>query len=527
MDFSKHQSNLFVLFHFKDWTDKIAPYGALLESIGAVNHLPSYYRYLLLCKNMEFHPNHWFPASLRTSLTTSCGLTESSKPRKGASEDWVFSIDPSESRDLDDAFSFHWRDSVPGGREAVVKIYIADVVHWMDVLDKWDAMRIEKVGASTLYLPDQNHPLLPRWISDKGGSLLEGERRPVVALELLFRETREEKRGEKVKMEFGGMRFFRDWVTIEKNFRYDTHELEECGKYREFLDFTRGLVSFSNGSGIENSHDLVEYWMIEYNIRAGQVLADYGRGIFRKVHTLANKKEVPSSGGVATRQFLKHYKNTRGEYVFYHKEDSKTPISEYYHTTIREGTDQVFYAHASSPLRRIVDIYNQLGLVLSIQTDNTRQEGSQMRNAFRLHLEQSVKEINRQNRVARRIQNECEMLTVFFSYDSHELSASSYEGIVVDWEFSRSVALHGDDLDAPKRVVVGYWVFLEEWKRLVYVERQGLDWTSGFPSVINTEEEEKMEIGETGKYQIFLFEDEENTHRKIIIRKVSIDRSND
>jgi hypothetical protein len=139
-----------------------------------------------------------------------------------------------------------------------------------------------------------------------------------------------------------------------------------------------------------------------------------------------------------------------------------------------------------------------------------------------------VEKINHQNRMARRIQNECEMLAEFFSYDPRELSASSYEGTVVDWEFSRSTTLHGDGSDTPKGLVVGYWVYLEEWKRLVYVERQGLDWTSSVPSVITTEEDEKMEIGETGKFQIFLFEDEEKAHRKIIVRKSSIDhRSND
>jgi exoribonuclease R len=510
VDFSKHTTNLFVLIQYKEWKDKFAPYGGLIESIGAVNHLPSYYRYLLVSKKMEFHPNHWIPNSLNMAVSED----ENTKKRNEKGGEFIFSIDPKESRDLDDAFSFQWRETAKGEREAVVHIYIADVVYWIDLLGKWDVLKLEKIGCSTIYLPDQNHPLLPRWISDKMGSLLEMKKRPVVCLEKVYRGW------EKGVVECSSQRFYRDSVLISKNYRYDTLELEKCKEYQEFLAFTHDLICLEKSvhpnpnMEMKDSHELVEYWMIEYNICAGNELSILGKGIFRRTQILKKgdcEIEVVGDGiggdiGISTRQFLKHYKNTRGEYVLY--DDSIVNVTQnrdfMYHTTIREGK-MVYYAHASSPLRRMVDIYNQLGLVLGIsriyerekgEIEETKENLDNSRKAFQKHVEMNVEEINRQNRVTRRIQNDCEMLADFFASD---ISLEFYEGTVVEWDLSR---------DKGNSEVKGYWVFLEFWKRLVYVERQK---TGG-------EKEEILKIGETGKYQIFLFDEEEKAHKKIIVR---------
>jgi hypothetical protein len=266
---------------------------------------------------------------------------------------------------------------------------------------------------------------------------------------------------------------------------------------------------------MKDGHDLVEYWMIKYNIHAGNTLAMLGTGVFRRTQNIKREELVAGGGGAEkrgvmgnyTRQFLKHYKNTRGEYVFYGNNDMAS-IHELRHTTICEGK-AVFYVHASSPLRRLIDIYNQLGIILSM-TDSCKGEAEeenqiQSRKNFQTHIETNVDEINRQNRIARRIQSECEMLADFFSCNVIDIFSDIYEGTVVEWDYSRE-----NHLGTPK-VVKGYWVYLEDWKRLVYVERQ----KGG-----NSEEyEELIEIGETGKYQIFLFEEEEKAHKKIIVRR--------
>jgi exoribonuclease R len=162
-------------------------------------------------------------------------------------------------------------------------------------------------------------------------------------------------------------------------------------------------------------------------------------------------------------------------------------MERYSHTNICGEGRNVFYAHASSPLRRMVDIYNQLCLIQSLGGSGEEMV-EEMQKGFKRWMEVSVEEINAQNRKIRRIQTECEMLADFFSEE--KVGASElYDGVVVD-------------LDASK----GYWVFLEQWKRLVYVETQDTD-------------AEIRERGQIGKYQIFLFEEEEKAHKKIICRR--------
>jgi len=497
MEFSKMNVNMFVVFEYKEWKERTAPCGGLIETIGAVNHLPSYYRYLLVSNRLEFHPNHWIPLPVKMSAIHSTIGTPGICPKKG--EPLVFSIDPKESRDLDDAFSFH-----RGAGVAVVNIYIADVVYWIDALNAWDVLRMENLGCTTIYLPGQNHPLLPRWLSDKKGSLLEGEMRPVLQLELTFCL------GSGGKWVLESHCFSRNVVKIHKNYRYDTMELEACSEYREFLKFTRGCGYFEDGGmgkEIRDSHDLVEIWMIEYNILAANRLREFsGRGIFRKTVDLGGGEGEWGGKGLekdfpGCSQFLKHYKKMRGEYILFigggsmgRKEGDSGEMERYSHATIRGEGRNVFYAHASSPLRRIVDIYNQLGLIQSLRGSYGEIDALQEKQeGFKRWMEMSVEEINVQNRKIRRIQTECEMLADFFSEDKVGVS-ELYDGVVVD-------------LDANK----GYWVFLEQWKRLVYVEKQ------------NRDTDDSIGRGQIGKYQIFLFEEEEKAHKKIICRCVVVD----
>ena len=279
-------------------------------------------------------------------------------------------------------------------------------------------------------------------------------------------------------------------MKIHKNFRYDTLELETCSEYQAFLEFTRGCGIFGD-TVVRDSHDLVEVWMIEYNIFAGnRIINEMSRrgGILRKTLDLETETENTDWSGLQKNkkftgacQFLKHYKKTRGEYILFEGLDT-----DCHHTKIREG-DRVLYAHASSPLRRMVDIYNQLCIALTLGMIETEKHLE-----FKHRIETSVEEINAQNRKIRRIQNECEMLANFFS---DEVGASEiYDGVVVD-------------LDRKMGETKGYWVFLEQWKRMVYVEKQDVD-------------TEIRERGQIGKYQIFLFEEEEKAHKKIICRAV-------
>ena len=453
VEFSKYNSNQFVLFRYTEWAQgAVGPYGILVETIGGVSHLPSYYRYLLLCAKMNFNTSV-IPCSLRASMR------DLALPTLTSPDAPVFSIDPEGSKDLDDAFSFR---RVAGGG-AVVNIYIADVVFWAENLDVgglWDKLRIDAIGSSTLYLPDGNRPLLPRWISDSGGSLLAGQVRPVVGLELVFG----------CDLQLVSSRFFRGCVRVAHNFRYESPLLIHNPLFAEFLKFTHALCA-----RIQDSHDLVEYWMTEYNVFAGTALASAETGIFRVSERIGSGVVALSSDEENTRRFLKYYKKLRGKYVAF------DAVADIRNTAIRENA-AVLYAHASSPLRRMVDIYNQLCLVEGFGGVSTQNDATQ---EFKRHVVANVDKINLQQSAARRIQSECEMMADFCEYA--DLSEHAFTGTVVAVEQR------------------GCWVFLEDWTRLVFVKRQ---------------ETVEQQVGETGKYQIFLFEEEEKAYAKIVVRLV-------
>ena len=181
--------------------------------------------------------------------------------------------------------------------------------------------------------------------------------------------------------------------------------------------------------------------------------------------------------------------------MLYTETEKENP--ELLHTSIRQGS-YVYYAHASSPLRRLVDIYNQLGLALHLSSKETAMMNTTGYRDFQSHMESSVKEINRQNKLARRIQSECETLADFFAYDASTLASQSFDGTVVELEWCTTVQ---------PPFIKGYWVFLEKWKRLVFVTHQHSD-----------DDEPLRKLGETGKYQIFLFEEEEKAHKKFMVR---------
>jgi hypothetical protein len=106
---------------------------------------------------------------------------------------------------------------------------------------------------------------------------------------------------------------------------------------------------------------------------------------------------------------------------------------------------------------------------------------------------ENIDELNRQTMESKRVQKECEMLDAFFSCS--DISENEYDGIIIDIEEGRK----------------GCWVFLKEWKRLVFV----------YVSSSSGEDElEKYNIGMEKKCQIFLFEEEERSHKKVMVRFV-------
>lgn len=512
MDFSKHQVNLFVLFEYKEWTASHAPYGNLTETIGKVSDLSAYYEYLLHCRGMHFTYQTTMNRKIRgllsvtdsmthsVAVANSATKTEKSKPKmkkglhfvsklntkQNCDEPFIFSIDPLGSKDLDDAFSIHTKHE-KDDYVYVIRIYISDMVYWASHYNLWEDLRLEKTGANTLYLPVRNRVMVPGILSDQKASLLaDGDLKPVIVYEL------------EISLHSGkviGCRFYRDQVFIHANYRYDTEDLEKCEHYRFMFEVTRDWTSREGGrheDNIQDSHELVSYWMVEYNRAVGKELSEIGRGIYR-VCTQKLPETDSQEGELEWKRIMRYWKSdVKGHYAFYSSE-----LETMVHYGMRGGHEVYYYAHASSPIRRLVDIYNQSCLVnkmdsgVGVGVDVGAEEGMRI---FQTEMEKpdALVELNRQTSESKRVQMECEMLADFFS--CLDIETVEYEGTVMDIDVFR-----------------GAWVYLSFWKRVVFVDLGVGDGGSGH---------EDISIGNRKKCQIFLFEEEEKANRKVAVRFV-------
>ena len=78
----------------------------------------------------------------------------------------MFTIDPADCTDFDDAFSVSEENGI-----ATVHVYIANVFLWLETYGLWEHMT-ERV--STIYLPDKKRPMLPPILSEDLCSLKQG-----------------------------------------------------------------------------------------------------------------------------------------------------------------------------------------------------------------------------------------------------------------------------------------------------------------------------------------------------------------
>jgi exoribonuclease R len=513
MDFSKHQLNLFVLFEYKEWTSNHAPYGNLTETIGKVSDLSAYYEYLLYCRGMHFSHQTAINQKIRIHVNDFVKKNEKKtemefgikfdtklfQTKKENQIPFIFSIDPIGSKDLDDAFSIHTNQE----GNVIIRIYISDMVYWIEQFHLWEDLRLEKIGANTLYLPGRNRVMVPGILSDQKASLLaDGELKPVIVYEIEFSSN---SCGTVI-----GNRFYRDQVFINANYRYDTDILEKSENYHKMFDFTRKWVSQqssgnSGGSGgdnssgdsgyennIQDSHELVSYWMVEYNRTVGKELSEIGKGIYR---VCTHKHKIPDTNHEKTgkenqecKKIMQFWKSdVKGEYAFYSSNQG-----DMVHYGMGEN-GIYYYTHCSSPIRRLVDIYNQSCLINKMDSGlfiAVRQEIKEFQNV--MEKQETMVELNRQTSESKRVQTECEMLATFFS--CQDISENTYEGTVIDVD------------------IKGAWVYLHFWKRIVFVK---------YSTDLNGGGHENIMIGNIEKCQIFLFEEEEKANRKIVVRFVS------
>ena len=411
-EFSKKYENKYIIFKFKCWFDNAKyPIGLCVNSLGNTNNLDSFYEYQLYCKSLYASINQFNKETMKKLRQKSEKeyiqiIKDKYKP-EDRTNNWrngvkIFSIDPENSKDFDDAFSIWITNDET--KFNVVSIYISNVSFWLDTLDLWNSFSNR---ISTIYLPDRKRPMLPTILSDALCSLTEGDIRFALTLDLYV-----EKNTGKILLH----KFKNTMIKVDKNLRYDTDEMNNYSEYNtlfQHINLMNKKQKYVNN--IKSSHEVVAYLMIIMNYMCALKLKNNKTGIYRSAK-LNSTYQPPDNIDDDIQKFLKIWNSYGGKYCNYNELESHDML------------ELDAYVHATSPIRRLVD------LLVSIELQKINKFQPLSDNAYKFYNSWTndikLEYINTTMRSIRRVQNDCSLLHL--CYNNNKLKEKIFKGHIFD-----------------------------------------------------------------------------------------------
>lgn len=425
LGFSKSIKNKFVAFSLVNKEENTINQGVLEEVFGDVDDLNAYYEYQLVNKGLK-QSSTVFQGKIRELSFTILEMPKET-PR-------IFSIDGETTTDFDDAFSVDIKNQK-------LVIYISNVAYWIEKYGLWSCLTSAK--PATIYLPNKKQTLLPPLLS-KICALKEGEVKHVVSLHISF------DKGVPLKTEWK-----QEIVRIGRNYVYETAELFESAEYRDLLALTQSQTEEQM-----DSHLVVAYWMEYYNRNCARDLAKKETGIFYQLPLLneCGKGQQPYTVDKIIKQWLEGGGSIKNKYYLFD----------------RENVGENLYLHATSPIRRLPDIYNQF-LLFHWEQDVIKS----MNKVPPIELN----ELNQQIRKIKKLQMETTVLDRVCN--DIEIMNKIWNGIIVSQEDS-------------KDGLFNYTVYLQDLKLFSIIKSNIC-----------------LRVGENHGVRLFLFEKEHSIKRKI------------
>ena len=460
--FNKAWQNKFILFKFESWNNE-HPLAQITEVIGNVDHLQSYYEYQLYCK------------CLHSSLKEMSKLSVEMAGRKTMQEYIVeirerhpniqdrthikniFTIDPVNSTDYDDALSIQYHNE---SNTTTITTYITNVFVWLETMNLWNAFSNR---TATIYLPDRKCPMLPNIIIDSFCSLRANTIRFAMALDFTVDNATAIITNYKINPVM---------IRVANNYVYSESSLLSNASYHHLLNMTTKIKSVETTSSVMTSHELVAYWMIATNTKCAEFMLSHKKGIYR---TMKDNKEIISTDQTQNQNHehehvVQKWLRCSGQYAIHSNDEQMN------HCFMKTST----YIQITSPIRRIVDLLNQIILF------DTLDPCSNKSSAYQQFVEKWIHRldyINTSMRSIRKMQMDCALLNHFMMNRDCQ---AVYCGIVFD-KVHKSNGLFG------------YMVYLEDIKLL-----------SRMTSVLELDT-----VNTKYNFKVYLFENEDSTKKKI------------
>jgi exoribonuclease R len=281
-------------------------------------------------------------------------------PADGDRQFYTVSIDPEGCRDIDDALTI-----TKSNDGWFVEIHIADV-GFAVTREPWLFDYARRRGQTFYDAGKAVRPMLPSEYSEGVCSLLQGQARPVITLSF--------------DVTFDGKIHDETWsesvIIVKKN-----HTYESVLSDPKFDSEPLRLVT-----GSADSHAWVEWAMLFYNRKFAEKLCGATPGILRR-HATPDAEKLALYEGVLAEEDLSWLAFKSAEYCWGNDTDTQ-------HWSL--GADK--YCHATSPIRRFADLYNQLVF-----------RKSHIAGAY------DITELNAQARAAKRFDRDCAFVDAVLS----------------------------------------------------------------------------------------------------------------
>ena len=472
--FEKVFKNKFVLFQFDHWeTTEKHPYGLLTETIGDIDKLPAYYKYQIYAKNlnvsntqMKKYMKHVILDS-KTIESKYMPEMENDKTRFGHIEDRVsaerniFTIDSEDCTDRDDAISI---SQTTNQNVFHVHVYISNVWIWIEYFNLYSLL--QNTNVSTIYMPDHPRHMLPTEFTEKILSLNQNQTAYTMTMD--FHVDIDKNIVEPIHQTICQTK-----IRIHKNFAYESAALKKYPAYQVLLNVSKRL-----DPTIQDSHEVVAYWMIQMNSHVAKMMYSKQIGIYRSSISKnpqykLDKSHVKNSENM----FLQIWEHAvSGKYIAY---DKDLPRTQYAHSLLQLP----IYTHFTSPMRRMVDLYNQF-IWMSVYVSHINPK------IHTIFDTETLEKLNKHTKVIRKIQNECTLL--------HQIQQKSVDNTI----YTSGIILNFEEDKKTKKTNI--CIYIPEYKTVLITKN------------IETHHTEREKIN----IEIKVFEREENKEKKIRISKI-------
>ena len=382
--FSKNKVNKYILFKFDSWnSSQKHPCGVITNTLGNVDDFGVYCEYQLYCRNIQvsiqkFHKivnEKIFGFKNPDNLIDTIHATYDIEERLDMN---IIAIDPEGSSDYDDALGII---EMANG-DYILSIYITNVVIVFEVLGLWNELT-DRI--TSIYLPDKKRSMLPAGLSESLCSLVTDSKSIAFAMDITL----------DTDYQIKSIEFHNCVISVKNNYTYESDILYTDPLYQELKKCSsRMLDKYPYLDCIEDSHDVVAYFMILMNHQCGKQLALQNTGIFRNATLTSNTvtKDVPND----IKKFVKYYKQTGGSYCTYSGNKG--------HDMIGKGVD--YYSQVTSPIRRIVDLIN----MTILQDTHKMIKISKECQSFVTKWIENIDTINSFTKNVKKVQNDCNLL---------------------------------------------------------------------------------------------------------------------